>query len=284
MRFLRTVRAAIYSDDYVVHFKDRSLFEMAWFVFRLCVIQGALVMLIAIPSLYSGIHSLVSGSFVRDNYPQDLEVTITNGQVSTNKSGAYFIPEPGVGSTTPKNFMVIDTSTANPIAAFKQYDTFSLLTKDSIVAQRPGHIDLSVIPLTNVKNLYVSRDSVQGYINNHKSWIYILALLGVVLIPLAVGFFTTLYYLAILLLYTLAAWLIAKIRKIPLKYSQAYILSGYLLTFPILLDILMDVSRLGNPAIRGYVKFVFFLVFVAIAILNIRREPVSTGEEIAVAS
>jgi hypothetical protein len=258
MRFLRTVRAAIYSDDYVVHFKDRSLFEMAWFVFRLCVIQGALVMLIAIPSLYSGIHSLVSGSFVRDNYPQDLEVTITNGQVSTNKSGAYFIPEPGVGSTTPKNFMVIDTSTANPIAAFKQYDTFSLLTKDSIVAQRPGHIDLSVIPLTNVKNLYVSRDSVQGYINNHKSWIYILALLGVVLI--------------------------AKIRKIPLKYSQAYILSGYLLTFPILLDILMDVSRLGNPAIRGYVKFVFFLVFVAIAILNIRREPVSTGEEIAVAS
>lgn len=274
MKFIQTIRAAIYSRDYVSRFKGRSFGQMTWFLFRLCLAQGVLLILVAIPLLYPAVRSLTSGSFVRNHYPAGLEVNIKDGQVSTNMQEPYFVAFPESASSSPKNLLAIDTSDKSPIDALKEYDTLVLLTKDSLASKKPETGEIRIFPLTDVKDFHVSQESAQAFLDKIRPVLYILSVAALLLLPLVIGSFTTLWYVAILLGYALVTWLVAKVRKMPMKYSEAYMLSGYLLTFPIIIDTAMTVFGLGSPAIRAIWTFVFFAIFACMAVLNIRKEEI----------
>jgi hypothetical protein len=241
---------------------------MFWYLFTLCTVQSFIVILVASSALVSPFVGLTSGTFVTQYYPAGLELNIVNGEVTTNMPEPYSVPNTDPKNPTPQNFVVIDTQTQDPIAALQQYHTMLLVTKTALVTQKSDDGELRIIPLKNIKEFHLTQAATLGYLHKAVPFIVIAAVAFLVLIPVIMGFFGTLYYLLLLLVLALLTWLAAKLRKIAMGYQKAYVLSGYLLTLPILVGVLLALTPIGN-------KFLVLLGFFVIALiinLRVRKE------------
>ena len=176
--------------------------------------------------------------------PEELEVTLKEGMVSTNVSEPYYLT---ISQSTLNNLIQIDEEnapqskirllaidTAGAIEDFDRHQSAALLTSRNIVYYEEGEVKIQ--SLSGVPDMTVDREFIEEKISEYNedgktvkfftNLIYLSPLL-----------FILLYYLAFILSVLFTAfiiWLINKVLQADIKFSRLFALTGLLLLLPVL--------------------------------------------------
>lgn len=213
-------------------------------------------------------------------YPDELEISVQDGSVSTNVTEPYFIPMSsldairdefeskvlGLDTQTINNLLVIDTMAK--IEDFPQYQTVALLTKHHLsVMNEDGNIE--TISLTDSENFILNKQMIIRWVNAISPYLDYLAPILAGLLFLGILGFLSLGKLIYSLFVALILMLVSRFVIRNLSYTKSWQLSlhlvvisttffslwnlvGMRLNFPYLETILLTV--LGGLIIKQVVK------------------------------
>lgn len=233
---------------------------------------------------------------VANYFPQELSLNIKNGKVTTNVKEPYFIKIPAdlknsigklnSGDTNPngnsikasmdnlENIVVIDTKNKFDIDTFKSDKTFILLNSDTIAYMNRDN-QISINSLSLVKDFSLDRSKVSDFINKAKPYlnvIYPIVFIGAFIL----GFIFILVKMVYLFFGALLIWLVAKIKGLKIGYKKSYKLGLMLMTPAIIIT-----SILGLISAKLAVPFLFSLLLIIIAALNLNKGDESVAPSLA---
>lgn len=174
-------------------------------------------------------------------YPDELHLTIKDGQVSTNVQEPYFLPlKPEIfpqefkdalkGQTIIQNILVIDTQ-AQP-GELKKYQTFILLTKDS-VSFLGDRSEIRIQSLDEVKNLTINKiiiNQIWKTITPYFPWILPVMIIGLFLF---IPFFTILGKFIYLVFISLITFILGRLFKHgEINYLRSLQINLHAITLP----------------------------------------------------
>jgi hypothetical protein len=175
MDFLQKIKSSIYNPAFYSKIKHQSLGSALKYFFLFILILTVINVLflsyelgIKLPQeIRNYINQTVS------SFPQDLEVNIDQGQVTTTAQEPFFVPIPQdlneARSEDLNNLLVIDTKTPYSATQFNQYKTFAWLTKDSLFYQNRD-FDQRSLDLTEFDNFKINRSIVQEWVAKFSPW------------------------------------------------------------------------------------------------------------------
>jgi hypothetical protein len=249
------------------------------FIILLSAIWAIALSFFWIPTL-KGFLSSKSISDLISLYPAELTLKIDNGQFSTNVKEPYFIkfPKKEVASSTDsgrdevENFVVIDTSIESfSPDVLKQNDTFVLVTKNSVISDKDG--TLQVMPLSNYKDFKyeLNRQGIQSFA------LKVLPVLRplIYFTPLfmfAIYYISYVWFLIPLFIFALLVWLVLVIKKNNGGYMHAYRVTIHAITLALILNIIYTLifqEMLSWPILA--------VITVIIAAINIKKEEVASA-------
>lgn len=234
-KIFKEFKNSIYGPDYYRDLLDQPLSYSIKYYWALTLLIGIIVTII-----FSAILVPVFNSFawnlrgaVLEIYPEDLEIKIIDGQVSSNKEEPIKIDLPDSfgelvigGVNKVKNLLVIDT---NKDIEFSEYETFILLSKDTLSYYKGISGDIVTESFSPISDLTLSRNSIQTFFDSiepYYKFVTPLIVLGLFMFAVIVMLLTMVY----LLLVALLVWLIARLRGWNIKYIKAYQLSLHFAT------------------------------------------------------
>ena len=206
-------------------------------------------------------------------YPKELVFQIKNGQVMTNVRNPYYIYAKYEGKRIP--LMVINTEAE--VEDYPNYRTLILVTKDSIVypdssrSNQPILNNYRVNKFDSKTNLPVFTyndynkiiKQVDPLFSNLGNIVKFVLLISLIFIPILATLFKVLWILFVTLIDSLIFWVINKLMKKNLTYSQIYRLSLHGLTLPSLV-----VFTLG--LFNYHLSWIYSLVYLVFMILVLR--------------
>ncbi len=205
--------------------------------------------------------------------PDQLEVTVTKGIVSTNVEEPFSFPVPTVfresldkeGIT---NLLVIDTLTPFSIAQFDDFKTLAWLGSSQWVYRDTNEGGLKIQPLDPKVSLVVNETKLRGYESTlSKYYRYIGPIIALIIfITLC---FIYVGYLVYLLFGALLVFFMLKVMKSEVAYSKAYQIGLHAVTLPILLQVLFTLS--GIPLFN--IPFIPTLILLTIVYINFKDAP-----------
>jgi hypothetical protein len=206
---------------------------------------------------------------IREYYPADLVLKVTNGAISVNVAEPYIVPTKDVTrhalpDWSFDNIVVIDTQHDFSKKKFDEYRTFALVTKHEIVTSNSqGRTTIQEIP--RAANMTIGQDTLLSWAEKVRTSLVYIVPAGVSLtfMVLLLGYMA---YLVPLFLFALVPFLLARIKKIPLSYGGAYRISLYAVMPGVVLKSLLNIS--GILFVPSYLTF---LVFLLIVIINVRE-------------
>ena len=232
------------------------------------------------------------GPQILNYYPDELVITIKNGQASTNVKEPYFLKMPeGLAPkdlqykysfqdtelrTDLENLLVIDTAAPFTLEGFHGYKTAVLLMKDN-AAYYSDNGEIRIQSLKGIPDATINKPTVAklvGKIAPFLVFIGPLIAIGTFLIAMIALSFKLVY----LLFGALLIWGLMKIKKINGGYKKAYQISIHAMTLSILLNVIIF---LFVPDFR--VPFFFTIVMLMGAFVNLRpSQPVPTETVLSV--
>ncbi len=204
-------------------------------------------------------------------YPQELQVDIQNGQVTTNVQEPYFIPLPGRSkeATDSEKLLVIDTKTPFSSTQMHNYNTLAWLTKDSLFYMNDRKAKIEAFDLHEVSNLTINKNLIQEITSHLQPYYHYIT---PVLTIGAFLFFWSVYqgYLFYLLIVASLIWLLSRVCNWGLDYGGSYKVGMYALTLPLLINVVKDILSywIKFPSI----PFFFTLILLAVVYFNLRRQ------------
>lgn len=172
-------------------------------------------------------------TLVEEIYPQELEIKIKNGQVSTNVTEPYYIT---VHQETLESLFALKKSDQNIRSKvrllaidtrgradeFERYQSLALLTETSIVYYRDNNVN--IYPLREVKDLAISKDAIKSKVKeiNKDNEIGKMITIGVLLSPFLIVIGSFLFQLTIFLLLTLIVYFMVKINQLPTGFKNTF--------------------------------------------------------------
>jgi hypothetical protein len=294
MEFLRTVHSSIYSPEFYKELFSRPFsFSLKYFYSLAAVLAVALAVVFSfkiIPAAQPFLQSI--GPQILNYYPDELVITIKNGQASTNVKEPYFLKMPeGLAPkdlqykysfqdtelrTDLENLLVIDTAAPFTLEGFHGYKTAVLLMKDN-AAYYSDNGEIRIQSLKGIPDATINKPTVAklvGKIAPFLVFIGPLIAIGTFLIAMIALSFKLVY----LLFGALLIWGLMKIKKINGGYKKAYQISIHAMTLSILLNVIIF---LFVPDFR--VPFFFTIVMLMGAFVNLRpSQPVPTETVLSV--
>ncbi len=209
---------------------------------------------------------------VIDVFPDDLVLTFSKGELSTNQPQPSMVAFPAAwalvfqdaerGMPAPRNLVVFDTTKPLDRTDFSKQDTLVLVSKTEIgfYDPRQGRTDIRNFG-SGLKDGSVDKTMYVALVNGLWGWLWkAIPVFVVLLIPLTI-IATIIGNLMYLFFGALAVWLGAMLVGKRLVYTQAYKAGLYLLTFPTLIAIFVQ----GVP-------FFTTIALLALAMLNFRSK------------
>lgn len=282
MNFLQTIKNSIYSPSFYQQAPQRSFWSgLGYFlllVLLLTVIKTAeasqSLLLIGNQQIQSLVDEMIS------YYPEELEVKISRGQVTTNVQEPYFI-KPTSSDTATKlneegedleNIVVIDTKTPFSAAQFNKYNTTAWLTKDSLFYKDKSQI--KAFDLTTVQDFTLNKEFIDSWVSKISPYFKFVGPVLILFAFLGIYFLYTgrLIYLLIL---AFLVWILLKLLKKPLTYSQSYKVGLFAMTLPLLLELLLGIT---DPLLhfQGF-PFMFTVATLIVVTINFIRPPKPTS-------
>ena len=210
-------------------------------------------------------------------YPDDLEIRMVNGTISTNAEEPLAIPFPESWRTQqersamPENLLVIDTTKSIALEDFAEKKTSFILGKNTLGAwdQQKGKADIYDLGgKSGEGSLLLTKEKYAMFVSRVSSVLQKVFLFGIFLLPV---FFYVAYWIGYLIYLIFGAaivWLVAKQRGYALSYKNAYKAGIYLLPVPLVYDFFVMVLS-DFPNVR--VPFLFTAFLVAMALRNFPR-------------
>jgi hypothetical protein len=250
MDFLKSVRSSIYGPEYYAALKKKPLSYSIQYFFVLTAWLAVIAAIIFLFSIIPALNGFLSntGAKIVQYYPDELQINISHGKVSTNVAEPYFLKMPaefavsstiqsnGLATSTPDNLLVIDTKDPFSIDEFNNDRTLFLLTSDSIVYLK----DQSTViqPIGADTSLVLNKGSVTSFLQKIQPYFKLIDIIVAIFIP--IGIFVSLAFrLIYLFALALLIWLFARVRKIDAGYKQAYRWGIHLMTLPLILGALL---------------------------------------------
>ncbi len=277
MNLWHTIRASIYSPEFYRSLPGRKLsFSLKYYYslgVALAIVFSAVTSFRALPLITQFLDQ--AGQTLVAHFPEELTITIQDGEASTNMQEPYILPLPDDlkteternGKQAPANLLVIDTASQASVESWTAHDTFILITKRNIVAgeERGGRVQIEW--LSDMPNVAIDRTFVQSLSGDLQAvgrWLAPLVVFGTWVLFLVLWTLT----LAYLLFGGLLAWLIARMRKMPVSYGAAYRMALHAWT-PVAL--LLTVITGGFPGTE--IPFIPTILLIVVLVANIRSAP-----------
>lgn len=272
MGFFLKIKSSIYNPDFYSKIKNLSLGESLKYFFLL-----ALLLTIANSIILSYELGIKVPQQIKDfinqtisSIPEDLEVSIDNGQVSTNKQEPLFLPFPQFDNQIPQdnlnNLLVIDTQTPFSATQFGQYKTLFWLTKDSLFYQN-REFDQRSIDLSKSDNFIINRNVITDWIGKINPWLNLLGPILILLVftGLFLGFSFNLVYFIFL---AILIFFLASIFKWGLSYPEAYKTAIYSSTLSFFVDLILFNTGLYT----GFFGFPFLFTLTSLCVTTINLQ------------
>lgn len=249
MKLCKNIKSSIYNPSYYSEILNKPFsYSLKYFLSLACLV--ALIATIAfsfstLPKINKFINE--TGSKALSYYPDDLEVTVKSGKVSTNVSEPYFIKIPDElknsdrGTVTNpaageiENLLVIDTKNPATIDLFSGYKTSTLLSYDSFAYYDNGAVKIQ--PLRQEFNGVVTKPKVSAALNKIMPYVRILpfALIPIIFIGLLIG--SIFKYLIYLIFAAVIIWIMFKAMKKNLGYGKSYQIGLHAMTLGVILEV-----------------------------------------------
>jgi len=170
------------------------------------------------------------------------KITIKNGEVTTDVATPYFINDPK--SAAP--LAIIDLT--GQYTSLKNTKAKLLLTKTQVIAQQSAS-ETRVYDLSSIKNFYLDRERVRGWLGLFNNWFVILIYPFFVLFSLGYRMIQAILYGGIGLVF-------ANSLRAPIRYQASVRLAVMAVTPVVLLDTLLTLLKVHLP----FWWFICFLV------------------------
>lgn len=210
-------------------------------------------------------------------YPEELAISIKNGEVTTNVKEPYVIP---VGKLSkfvqdessedkqapPANLLVIDTKAT--VDNFSSYKSFLLLTKRTLIVQ-DKQASFRVFPLQGIDQLTINKQAIVKPLHELDRIIPVIGPVLITLLFLAMLIGLPSLYLALLVILALCILVIAKLFHRTLPYSKAYQLGMHMILLPTTILDLLAVFSVAVP-----IPLIRFLAFLLFSLVVVQQLPV----------
>jgi hypothetical protein len=273
MKLLTKIKNSIYGPEYYQELVKQPFSYSLKYLFLFTLIFSLLLVIkfsiFSLPKLYSALNSI--GPTIIASYPQDLEVSVKGGNVSTNANEPYFFKVPSSWEqnnkqgTYPKNLVTIDTKADPSVENLKKYETFALITKNYFIYQ-DNEGKITTESLEKMPDTMINKSTVAQFSNKYSPYLNLLIPVVIVIIFIY-SFFIVIFRSIYLLLAALFIWLIASIKKADIGYGKSYQLGMHLMTLPLLL---ISLTSINFP-------LSFTTLLLVLAAINIQKnEPIPT--------
>lgn len=219
-------------------------------------------------------------------YPDELTLTTKSGKVFMNQPSPYVIPMPaGIANAPvtadrvqklPKNLLVIDTDKPISTDDFDTYDTFAVLSADSIgiFDQEKGKIQIQSLEKILSESYTLDKAQFVSLVGILEKILKAVGIMLLFLLPLFMFSGMMLWYMMYLLFGALIIWLAVKLRGGDWGYGTAYKAGLYLMTLPILFIGFLSVIFSHSITI----PFLFTGMLFLVALMNISKDEKKQGE------
>ena len=272
MGFLQKIKSSIFDPKFYSKIEHQSLGSALKYYFLFILALSIVNIVIIGYELGVQIPREIRSSInqAATSYPSDLEVSLDDGQVTTNATEPYFVPFPEMGEDSQysglNNILVIDTKTPFSSAQFNQYKTLAWLTKDSLFYNN-REFDQRSLDLSEFDDITVNKAFVGDLLSKVNPWLNYLgpALILFTFIGLFIGFsFSLVYFLFLAVL----IFFLSGIFKWGLNYSASYKTAIYASTLGFILDLVL----LHTGVYTGFYGFPFFFTLTALCITTINLQ------------
>jgi len=253
MKLINNIKSSIYNPGYYSEILNKPVsYSFKYFLSLaglIALITTIIISFSALPKMNKFINEI--GPNVLKYYPDNLEVTVRDGKVSTNVPEPYFIKIPaefknngqGLGNKSTRtapditemdNLLVIDTASPLTIDLFKSYKTLALLSRDSMAYYDNNAVKIQSLDKTF--NGIITKAKVSEAINKVMPYLKILpfVLVPIIFIFSFIGFVLgNLFYL---IFGAFVIWVAAKIRNRKLGYGTAYQIGFHAITLGVILE------------------------------------------------
>jgi len=209
-------------------------------------------------------------------YPDDLIIKLQNGDVTINQEEPYYI-ENNLFDEGPEHLVIFDGGDTLEGTA-SQNDALVLVKRTHLIASSDDDermIDFKKFGTTTVT---ITKEDVRGFLAGVEPYYKPVLLIGgffaVLVGALFAGFFWVIFHLIYLVIIPApAVWIYARFRTPQLSFKEAYITVVYASIPVAILTFIIGLLGFNWP------PFVYSLVVVLIALINIARQPESTSHE-----
>jgi hypothetical protein len=256
-------------------------FSMKYF-FALAIIATLIVAVSTsvreVPKIKSAVDGVLTQS--QELYPEDLVITIENGQMSTNQPDPVIIsmPQvPGVQEPDPAadfdNLVVIDEE--GTLGDMEKYNTLFLVNESNILVWSEGRIE--VYPLRDLPNTEITRETINNLVERFEGWIRLIPYIITVLVFVALLFYYLGFRLVYLLPVALIFFIIGSIRGLKLTYGKYYQIGLHTITLPLTVE--MIAVLVGIPILFPFWFFIVNILFGVLVISSLEVQKASESEK-----
>ncbi|MBW7960386.1 DUF1189 family protein [Patescibacteria group bacterium] len=206
---------------------------------------------------------------IKNVYPKDLEITIKDGRLSTNRDKPFIIKS---GEKTPRNLLVLDPK-ANT-GEYPSYDTYILVTEDAYVY--PSRFSNSTVTQSNIsyfkdfkKDFKFNRQDYDKIIREVNPFtkkllfaIDVFVYSSLIILFIFAPIFVTLFKMIELAVLSFLVWIINLIFKKKLQYGDIYRIGMHAVTVPILYNELIKFFHLPLRAFSTPIFLIWMTIII----------------------
>lgn len=263
MNFLKTIKSTISSPQFYSTVLTTSFKSSLGYFLILALLLTIIRLITLISPLLIEAPTMLKefAANVIDCYPEGLDIKITNGQVSVNADEPYFISTCEGGAY----WAVIDTQTPFSATQFDDYKVAAWLTKDSVIFKK-NNFETRTYSLTQVKDFKLTREVLNSYYNIVSPY---LKFVGPILLVLSFTGIYLLYDFRLIQLLLIASliFLLGKIFKKSLGFSQSYKIGLYAITLGLIVDLVVSLTARWTY-FHGF-PFMVTILTLAVVLVNL---------------
>jgi len=290
MSFWKRLRASAYDPEMYRRIRREPFGKSVKYFLLFSGLVAAvfsLVILIRVGMFVYGGEATTFIQNVQSAYPQELEVTIDNGNVSTNVEEPYRIPMPEKWQEEAEmpsgerleNLVVIDTSSTVSKEAMERYDTGVLVGSDTIgyYSDNAGTVEIrSIGGVGKDKPVIINAASVESVTDT--AWKFARTL-GMLILAVVLPMFLFSGFVignALYLVFgALVIWLASRSRGAKYSYKESYKTGLTMISLPFAASALW----MALPGAVLHIPFLRTIVLVIVAFANIAPETSPEAEE-----
>ncbi|MEO5645872.1 MAG: DUF1189 family protein [Candidatus Paceibacterota bacterium] len=237
--FFRTVKATFFSRSLYAKVKDESAWKGVGFLAKVSLlIAGIVGVLIIIAGLiFTPKLKSVINTYVSESYPDSLVLTIKDGLMTSNSPVPVVFPLPASlednKTDSPAQLFVIDTEASADTDVIQKYNTYGAATSKALIME--GGAETHVYSYKKA-NMVITKDAVKVFVQKAEKFGMVAFVIGTIPALFITLLFLSIGYLIFLAALAFIAWIIFKIRKMPIGYKQLYRQGVYAVGMVLLLD------------------------------------------------